>query len=266
MRSVASLQTKAVRVSIDDGIAFLELDRAPANALDLEALEEIAEAILAIRVDPEAKVAVVTSAVPRFFSAGLDLKELDSDPNRMSYLQYLLHELIIMRARTTPKIFIAAINGGCLGGGLELACACDIRVAGKGSWRIGHPEVTLGGFPGGGGLQLLVRLLGLAKAVRIGMGGETLSVDEAHNIGLLDEVVEQEKLLEHVTELAGKIAAGPLKSIAAIKMGTTLGSEMALPGALSLERELYSQVFQTDDIKEGAAAFKEKREPKYKGR
>jgi len=232
----------------------------------MDALEEIGEAILAVRADPAVKVAVVTSAVPRFFSAGLDLSELEADANRVSYVQYLFHEMIIMRARTTPKVFIAAVNGNCLGGGMELALACDIRIAGQGSWALGLPEVNLGGFPGGGGLQLLGRLVGFAKALRLGMSGETWTVDQAHEHGIIDEVVDQEGLMAHVTDLARRIAEGPIRSIAAMKMGTTLGREMGLPGALSLDRELYNQVFATEDIKEGGKAFKEKRPPAFKGK
>jgi len=266
MLSIATLETPSLRVTETDGVAFIELDRPPANALDMNTLEEISQAILAVRIDPAVKVAVITSAVPRFFSAGLDLSELDADTNRMNYVQYLFHEMIIMRARTTPKVFIAAINGNCLGGGMELALACDIRVAGQGSWALGLPEVNLGGFPGGGGLQLLGRLVGFAKALRLGMSGETWTVDRAHELGIIDEVVDQEGLMAHVSELAQHIAEGPVKSIAAMKMGTTLGREMGLPGALSLDRELYNQVYATEDIKEGGNAFKEKRPPKYKGR
>ena len=184
----------------------------------------------------------------------------------MGYIQYLFHEMIIMRARSTPKIFISAIEGSCLGGGLELALACDYRIAADGPWKLGHPEVTLGGFPGGGGLQLLGRLVGVSKALRIGMSGETLTIRQAQELGLVDETVEQETLTDRVAEFAGKIANGPLQSIAAMKMATTLGSEMALPGALSLDRELYGKIFATEDIKEGAQAFKEKRRPEYKGK
>jgi enoyl-CoA hydratase/carnithine racemase len=266
MLSLATLETSSLRATEKDGVAIIEIDRAPANALDMNTLEEVGQAILAVRLDPAVKVAVITSAVPRFFCAGLDLAELDADANRMSYLQYLFHEMIIMRARTTPKVFIAAITGNCLGGGMELALACDIRIAGRGSWALGLPEAKLGGFPGGGGLQLLGRLVGFAKALRLGMSGDTWTVDEAHELGVVDEVVDQEQVVEHALELARQIAAGPVKSIGAMKMGTTLGAEMGLPGALSLDRELYNQVFATEDIKEGANAFREKRPPEYKGR
>jgi len=266
MLSIATLKTKSLRVTEKDGVAFIELDRAPANALDMHTLEEISQAILAVRIDPKAKVAVVTSAVPRFFSAGLDLSELEADANRVSYVQYLFHEMIIMRMRTTPKVFIAAINGNCLGGGMELALACDIRFAGRGSWSLGLPESKLGGFPGGGGLQLLGRLAGFSKALRLGMSGEPWTVEQAHEIGIVDELVDQEDLIGYATDLARRIAMGPLKSIGAMKMGTTLGGEMSLPGALSLDRELYNQVFATEDIKEGSKAFLEKRPPEFKGK
>jgi len=266
MLTVATLKTSSLRVTIEDGIAFIELDRPPANALDLDTLEELGQAILAVRIDPAAKVVVVTSAVPRFFSAGLDLSELDADANRVSYVQYLFHEMIIMRMRTTPKVFIAAINGNCLCGGMELALACDIRFAGRGSWALGLPEAKLGGFPGGGGLQMLGRQVGFSRALRLGMSGEPWTIEQAHEIGVVDEVVDQEDLIAHATELARNIAAGPLKAIGAMKIGTTLGREMGLPGALSLERELYNQVFATEDIKEGSKAFLEKRAPEFKGR
>lgn len=267
MLSLASLKPSTLRVTEQDGVALVEMSRPPANGIDLTMAEELAQAILTARFDPKVKVVVVTSSVPRFFSAGLDVAELGTnDPARMAYIQYLFHEAIIWRARTTPKIFIAAITGNCLGGGLEVAMACDIRIGGKGSWAIGHPEVRLGGFPGGGGLQVLGRLLGFSKALRLGMSGESLTMQQAHELGVLDELVDQEQVVGRATELARQIASSPTKAIGAMKIGTTIGAEAGLTASLAVEREMYGQIFTTEDLKEGAQAFREKRPPVYKGR
>jgi len=267
MLSLASLKPSTLTITEQEGVAFIEMSRPPANGIDLTMAEELGQAILAVRVDPGVKVAVVTSTVPRFFSAGLDVAELGTnDPARMAYIQYLFHESIIWRARTTPKVFIAAIAGNCLGGGLEVAMACDIRIGGKGSWAIGHPEVRLGGFPGGGGLQVLGRLLGFAKALRLGMSGESLTMQQAYELGVLDELVDQEQVVGRASELARQIASGPTKSIGAMKIGTVVGAEAGLATSLAVERELYGQIFATEDLKEGAQAFREKRPPVYKGR
>jgi enoyl-CoA hydratase/carnithine racemase len=267
MQTLAGLALTVVKTAVQDGVGFIEMARPPANAQNLTMIEELAQAILVARFDPSVKVAVVTSTVPRFFSAGLDIAELDNrDPARMAYIQYLFHESIIWRARTTPKVFIAAITGNCLGGGLETAMACDIRIGGKGSWLIGHPEVRLGGFPGGGGVQVLGRLLGFAKALRIGMFGENLSMQKAHEMGILDELVDQEQVIPRATELARQIAASPTKSIGAMKINAVVGDEAGLTASLAVEREAYTQIYMTDDLAEGARAFKEKRPPVYKGR
>lgn len=267
MLSLAGLKLSTLRVAEQDGVAFIEMSRPPANGIDLTMGEELGQAILAARFDTKVKVVVLTSSVPRFFSAGLDVAELGTnDPARMAYIQYLFHEAIIWRARTTPKVFIAAITGNCLGGGLEVAMACDIRIGGKGSWAIGHPEVRLGGFPGGGGLQVLGRLVGFHKALKLGMSGDSISMQQAHELGILDELVDQEEVVGRATALARQIAAQPTKAIGAMKIGTTIGAEAGLTASLALEREMYGQIFQTEDLKEGAAAFKEKRPPVYKGR
>ena len=267
MLSLANLKPSTLRITAQDGVAFIEMNRPPANGIDVTLGEELGQAILAVRFDSTIKVAVITSTVPRFFSAGLDVAELESnDPARMAYIQYLFHEAIIWRARTTPKVFIAAINGNCLGGGLEVAMACDIRIGGKGTWAIGHPEVRLGGFPGGGGLQILGRVIGFAKAMRLGMSGESLTMEQAHRLGVLDELVDQDQVLDRARELARQIASGPTKALGAMKIGTLVGAETGLTASLAVERELYGQIYATEDLKEGARAFKEKRPPIYKGR
>jgi enoyl-CoA hydratase len=267
MLSVASLKTSTLQVALHDGVATIEMNRPPANAIDLTMAEELAQAILAVRFDDTVKVAVITSAVPRFFSAGLSLEELETnDPARMGYLQYLFHDQIIWRARTTPKVFIAAMSGTSLGGGLEVAMACDIRIGGVDAGAIGLPEVRLGGFPGGGGLQVLGRLLGFAKALRLGMAGENLTMQQAHELGILDELVDGADVVAHASKLAHRIAAGPSKAIGAMKIGTTVGAETGLSTSLAVERELYTRIFATEDLQEGAKAFAEKRPPEFKGR
>jgi enoyl-CoA hydratase/carnithine racemase len=172
---------------------------------------------------------------------------------------------VILRARSIPKIFIAAINGHCMGGGIELAFACDLRFAAQGAWKFGMPELTLGVMPGEGGSQLLGRVLGPTKALRLMLENQVLSVDQAKELGIVDVVVPQDELADAVHAYARKIADGPLLAIGATKVALTEAIEMPLPAGFAFERMQQNDLLRSADAREGAAAFLEKRPPQWAG-
>ena len=169
-----------------------------------------------------------------------------------------------MKLERIPKIVIAAINGHCVGGGLEIAMACDLRFMRSGG-QIGLPEVTLGVLPGTGGTQRLPRLVGKGRAIDLMITGRTISPEEAKDIGLINDVCEGDAV-EFAQQYAAKLNAGAVRAIGLIKVAVQEGTEMALANGLALERELQNRLFVTDDAKEGLAAFLEKRKPAFKGR
>lgn len=169
-----------------------------------------------------------------------------------------------MKMRTTDTIFTAAINGHCMGGGLEFALACDFRFVGDDdSYNVGVPEVQLGLIPGEAGTQLLPRYVGRSKAVKMMVTGETLSPREGYEVGLFDEIHDPEELEEKTLEFAHMLAEKPNKAIGHTKLAVNEGMELPLWDALAHERELQNRLFTTPAFDEGVAAFLEKREPDF---
>jgi enoyl-CoA hydratase/carnithine racemase len=167
---------------------------------------------------------------------------------------------------STPKIVIAAINGHCVGGGLEIALSCDLRMMAQGSGKIGLPEVTLGVLPGTGGTQRLPRLVGTSRALDMMITGKLLTPDEALAIGLVNYVYPQESFQQDVRAYASALTQGPSRAVNLIKRSVMEGVEMPLIAGLALERELQNRLFITEDAKEGLSAFAEKRKPAFQGR
>ncbi len=262
------LKLAHIECALEDGVGWIRMNRPPVNAIDLGFLEELTQAIQAARNDPEVKVVMLASQSRGYFSAGLDLKELElsSDEGRAELLDHLFKDSVVRAMRTARKIFIAFINGHCLGGGLELALATDFRIAGQGKWQIGLPEARLGGMPGGGGIQMMSRLIGQSRTLRLTALGETLDPARAHEVGLLDALHAEDEALGEATAFARKFAQGPGHAIGAIKLALYEGQEISLADALVLERQLYRAIMMGEDIKEGVAAFREKRSPRFKGK
>jgi enoyl-CoA hydratase/carnithine racemase len=175
-----------------------------------------------------------------------------------------MHE-VLLKMEHTPKVFIAAIGGHCLGGGLEIALAADFRFAAEGEYRLGVPEVTLGLLPGNGGTQRLPRLIGRQKAMELLLTGKPLDPKSAAGLGIVDRLVAPDRLLPEATAFAGTLAGGPTVAIGEIKLVAKQGLEMSLESALALERGGIFRLFETADAKEGLAAFAEKRKPTWKG-
>ncbi len=256
----------AIDYTVEDGIALISLNRAPANAYDMDMLRELMDAIHRVRSDNAVRLALVRSALPKFFCAGADISTLQ-DVDRAGFANFLTvaHESVDMIART-PKLFIAAIAGHCIGGGLEIALACDFRFAAAGKYRRGRGEVNHGLSPGMGGTQRLPRLIPKSRALHLMVTGETLAPEEALQAGIVDQVFPEDKFWDEVMTRARKLAAGPTMAQGYIKLSVNFGLEASLAEGLAIERTHQSQLFASEDVAEGLKAFQEKRPAKFAGK
>jgi enoyl-CoA hydratase/carnithine racemase len=256
----------AVRLEKQDSIGHIVLDRPPANSYDKAFMDELAAAVDDAAGDDAVKAILVRSASEKFFSAGADVSVFaKSGLDEQSAFVARANEAM-SKFESTPKVVVAAINGHCLGGGLEMALCCDFRVAGEGSYRIGLPEVTLGLLPGTGGTQRLPRLIGRQKALDLMLRGTTMPPQDALAAGIVDEVVPAADLVEKALERVRAYASGPTFAIGRIKKAVVQGFGMRIDEGLKLERQLLIELFKSDDAKEGVTAFVEKRKPNYKGK
>ena len=255
----------AISLERDNGVGIIKLNNPPANAYDHAAMKELDDAIYEIRFDPEIKAVVVASDLPRFFSAGANVQAL-KEGNAYSRAAFDLHaHEVLAKIERTPKVFIAAISGHCLGGGLEIALACDLRFMVNENALIGLTEANLGVIPGTGGTQRLPRLVGLSRALDLMITGATLNPQQALEIGLINKVFSADQLMAETLTYAQKIASGPSFAAGMIKVAAVQGAELPMDGALLLERELLNRVFASADATEGMSAFLEKRQPTYRG-
>jgi enoyl-CoA hydratase len=256
---------KYIHTRISDGVGYIEIQKPKANTYDLEMMGEIDQALEEMRFQNEARVIVLGSRLEGFFSAGADIEMLKrSTPDYKA--MFCLHcQETLNRFASTPKVVIAAINGHCVGGGLEIALACDLRMMAKDGGKIGLPEVTLGVLPGTGGTQRLPRLVGTSRALDMMITGRLLTPDEALQIGLVNHVFPKASFADDVHQYAKTLAHGPSRAVSLIKRSVVEGVEEPLSSGLALERELQNELFVTEDAKEGITAFIEKRKPNFKG-
>jgi len=260
-----------VGYDVSDGIAVLTLTDPPANTYSYDMMRRLDALVLEARMDDTVHVIVLRGAGEKFFCAGADIRMLSSAAPRFKYYFCLHANETLSRLEQTPKLVIAAINGHCVGGGLEVAMAADLRWARKGAGKIGLPEVNLGVLPGTGGTQRLTRLVGKARAIELMATGRLFDFEEAAALGLVSSVVEApdaDTFLARVKEKAREFVppGRASKAVGAIKRAVQTGSEVAFQDALSLERELQQQLFESEDAREGIAANLEKRKPVFKGR
>jgi len=260
------MEGKFVKTRIDNHVGYIEIAKGKANTYDLDMMSELDRAVEDLRFNDDARVVVVTSGLPGFFSAGADIEMLKRSQPDFKAMFCLHCQETLDKFAKTPKIVIAAINGHCVGGGLEIALSMDLRMMAAGSGKIGLPEVTLGVLPGTGGTQRLPRLIGTSRALDMMITGKLLTPEEALQIGLVNYVYPKETFAADVQNFAQALAHGPARAVSLIKRSVVEGIEMPLTAGLALERELQNRLFVTEDAKEGLAAFVEKRKPTFKGR
>ncbi len=251
---------------VEGGLARLTVNRPDKlNALNRETVMEIDAALAEFEKDAAAGALILTGAGPKAFVAGADIGELAEQTPRGGADYSLYGQRVLSRLERSSKATIAAINGFALGGGLELALACHLRVASEGA-SLGLPEVTLGIIPGFGGTQRLPRLIGRGRALELILTGDRIDAREAHRIGLVNRVVGAGDLMAEVEKLARSILSrGPVAIRMAID-AVNQGLEMPLDQALFLEAGLFGLLTTTEDMKEGTRAFLEKRKPSFRGR
>src|SRR6059036_186948 len=269
MATMTEPQVKTlVQYRTEDGLAIIELDDPPANTYTYDMMRQLDEAILRARFDDTVHVIVLRGHGDKFFSAGANIGMLNKVTPRFKYYFCLHANETLNRLEQTPKLTIAAINGHCVGGGLEIAMACDLRLAKENAGKIGLPEVNLGVLPGTGGTQRLARLVGKALAIEMMVKGETFSFDRAKELGMVNEVFPADDYWEQIMLYAKQFTPPhkASKAVGLIKRAVQSGAEVPFESGLTLERELQQQLFQSDDAKEGIAAYVEKRVAEFKGR
>lgn len=256
---------------VNDSIAVITLTDPPANTYSYEMMQQLDRAILNARMDDAVQAIVLTGHGEKFFCAGADIQMLNNVTPSFKYYFCLHANETLLRLEQTPKLVIAAINGHCVGGGLEVAMAADLRIARKGAGKMGLPEVSLGVLPGTGGTQRLVRLVGKSKAIELMATGQLFDFERGAELGIVNQILEAASAAEfqqHVLEYARQFTTPGKAAMAVgrIKRSVQTGAEIPLESALALERELQQQLFQSDDAKEGIAAYVGKRKGEFKGR
>jgi len=251
-----------------DGVAVLTLNNPPANAYTHEMHRALDEAILDCRFDDAVHVLVLTGAGEKFFCAGADIGMLARVSPDWKYNFCLHANETLCRLEQTPKLVIAAINGHCVGGGLEIALAADLRWAKAGGGKLGLPEVSLGVLPGTGGTARLSRAVGRSRAIELMTSGENLTFERGLELGLLNAVLPAEGYRDEVLRLAAQFCPPhkASRAVGLIKRSVVSGLEMGFAEHLALERELQQRLFTGADAAEGFAAFNEKRAPRFTGR
>lgn len=257
----------AVTLQKEGAVGVIVLDRPPANTYDYGFLREFGAAVDDARYDDGVRAVVVASASERFFSSGADVAAFRTGSASQRAMTALLAHEVFRKLENTPMVFVAAIAGHALGGGLELALACDARFAARGSYRIGLPEVSLGLFPGSGGTQRLPRLVGLSRGLDLIVTARTMGPEEAAEMGIVDRLFDDAAACRAAAiEYCAGLAAGPSEAIGRAKLATSLGYGAPLDAGLAIEREAIARVFATEDALEGITAFAEKRQPRFGGR
>lgn len=254
-----------VNYRVDQGVAVIELNDPPANTYTYEMNRQIDDFVLQARMDEQVHVIVITGAGDKFFSAGANIAMLNQVDPTFKYYFCLHANETMLRLEQTPKLVIAAINGHCVGGGLEIALAADIRIARANAGKVGLPEVNLGVLPGTGGTQRLSRVVGKSKAIELMVSGKTFSVEEAKTLGIVNEIITGEDFRAGVMEYARQFCPPnkAAKAVGHIKRAVQTGWEIPIEAGLALERELQQRLFTSEDAKEGIAAYVEKRPAKF---
>jgi len=255
-----------VKVAVEDRVAIVTIDHRPVNALDRQTLQELGQMADGLAADSTVKAVIVTGAGSLAFVAGADIKEVSQIGSVQAAKEMsALGHSVFLKLQRLNKPVIAAINGVCLGGGLELAMACHLRITGDRA-RFGQPEVNLGIIPGWGGTQRLPRLIGKAKATEWILTGDMVMAQEALRLGLVNQVVPQDQVLKAAKDLARKIASKGAITVQQSLWAIEEGFGRPIEEGLAKEAEAFGRVATTEDSKEGVKAFLEKRQPQFKDR
>ena len=260
------MEFKYIIYEKNEGVATITLNRPEAlNAFSKEVVEEILHALEDVKTDEAVRVVVLTGAGEKAFSAGADIKTMVGMTALKARELSFMGEKLCVGLENLEKPVIAAINGYALGGGLEVAMSCDLRIASENA-KMGQTEINIGLIPGWGGTQRLTRLVGMTKAKEMVFTGRIIDAKTAEQIGIVNMVVPADKFRETVGQFAKDLAS---KAPVALKVAKALinrGSDIGLESALALEREGFGVVGSSEDLKEGVSAFTEKRKPVFEGR
>jgi enoyl-CoA hydratase len=261
-------QKQLVKYETDGGLAIIQMDDAPANTYTYEMMQQLDTLILRARMDESVHVIVLRGAGEKFFSAGASIPMLTQADPTFKYYFCLHANETLSRLEQTPKLVIAALNGHTVGGGLEIAMACDIRIAKKEGGKIGLPEVNLGVLPGTGGTQRISRIIGRARSIELMATGRTFSFEEALEFGLIHYIYERDTFWDDVLAYARQFCPPnkASRAVGRIKRAVVTGSEVGFAEALGIEREMQQLLFTSEDAKEGLKAYVEKRQPEFKGK
>jgi len=260
------MEFKYIIYEKSEGIATITLNRPEAlNAFSKEAVGEILQALEDVRNDENVRVVVLTGAGEKAFSAGMDIKSMSGMTVLRAREISLMGEKLCLALENLEKPVIAALNGYALGGGLEVAMSCDLRIASE-TARMGQTEVNIGLIPGWGGTQRLTRLVGRTKAKELVFTGRMIDAKTAEQLGIINMAVPPDKFRETVKQFALELASKAPVAVRVAKALINKGADIGLDSALALEREGFGVVASTDDLKEGVSAFAEKRKPAFKGK
>jgi enoyl-CoA hydratase/carnithine racemase len=260
-----------VEYRIESCVAILTLDDPPANTYSYEMMQQLDACILEARMDESVQVIVITGSGEKFFCAGANIQMLSSVTPEFKYYFCLHANETLARLEQTPKLVIAAINGHCVGGGLEVAMAADLRIARRNAGKMGLPEVSLGVLPGTGGTQRLSRLVGKSRAIELMVTGDLFGFEKGRDLGLVNQIFDAEtgeQFMQQAMDYARQFTTPnkAARAVGRIKRAVQTGAEIPFESALALERELQQQLFLSDDAKEGLDAYVNKRQPQFKGK
>ncbi len=248
--------------AIDGAVATITINNPPKNVLTIPLMDALGKAVDVLAKDDSVKAIVITGSGP-IFVAGADIKVIASiSSSEAGEALARQGQALFNKIEQLKKVVIAAISGYCLGGGMELAMACHLRIAGDRS-RMGQPEINLGIIPGFGGTQRLPRIVGQAKAIELILSGDMIHAEEAKQIGLVNKVVPEGEVLKQATGMAKKLASKSKCTIQATLTAIEEGMNEPLSIGLGREAQLFGEICQTADMKEGVSAFLEKRQPKF---
>ncbi|HEV7373981.1 MAG TPA: enoyl-CoA hydratase/isomerase family protein [Pyrinomonadaceae bacterium] len=271
VQDMAEVTGNLVQYRAEEGIALLTLNDPPANTYSYEMMQELDRSILRARMDESVHVIILTGQGEKFFCAGANIQMLTSVTPEFKYYFCLHANETLSRLEQTPKLVIAAINGHCVGGGLEVAMAADLRIARKGAGKMGLPEVSLGVLPGTGGTQRMVRMVGKSRAIELMTTGELFDFEKGAELGLVNHIYEagtNDEFIEQVLEYARQFTTPnkAARAVGRIKRSVQSGAEIPFEYGLALERELQQQLFQSEDAREGLDAYVNKRKAQFKGK